>query len=312
MRKERVHIYGPVPSRRLGLSLGVDLVPPKTCDYDCIYCQLCRTSKWTAHIGPYIRWEDIVDELKVKLEAEPRPDYITMAGSGEPTLNSELEKVISGIKELCDIPVAVLTNGSLLGVLQVLRSCLLADLVLPSLDAGDENMFRKVNRPCPAVSFADVIEGLVGFRERYEGMVWLEVMLLQDINSGDRDIERIGELVERIDPDEVHLNTVRRPPADPAASPVAGERMEQIASMLGPRAVVIRESTTGSTVAMPVDEDELLALIERRPCTRRQISQVFDINEIEALKILSGLVEEHLIVSEQIAGEVFYKALPGQ
>jgi wyosine [tRNA(Phe)-imidazoG37] synthetase (radical SAM superfamily) len=310
MKKHRPHIYGPVPSRRLGLSLGVDLMPPKTCDFDCIYCQLGRTTRWTAHIAPYVRSQDIVDELKERLEMEPRPDYITIAGSGEPTMNSELQEVISSVKELCDIPVAVLTNGSLLGVPQVLRSCLLADLVLPSLDAGDEETFRKINRPCAGVAFADVVEGLVRFREEYEGPIWLEVMVLHGINSGDPDIEKISELVERINPDEVHLNTVRRPPAERSARPVAAERMEEIRSMLGPRAVVIKESAAGAAAAAPLDEGELLALIERRPCTRRQISEAFNINEIEALKQLSRLVEEHLVVSEQVGGEVFFKALP--
>jgi wyosine [tRNA(Phe)-imidazoG37] synthetase (radical SAM superfamily) len=310
MKKNRRHIYGPVPSRRLGLSLGVDLLPPKICDYDCLYCQLGRTSEWTARISPYIRSEDIMGELKARLEMEPRPDYITMAGSGEPTLNSELERVISSVKELCDIPVAVLTNGSLLGVPQVQRACLLADLVLPSLDAGDEKTFREVNRPCAGIAFADVVEGLVSFREHYEGPIWLEVMILQGINSGDPHIEKIRESIERISPNEVHLNTVRRPPADRSARPVRAERMEEIRSMLGPRAVVIKESASRAGAVAPLDEGELLAFIARRPSTRRQISEVFDINEIEALKQLSRLVEEHLVVSEQVEGEVFYKSLP--
>ena len=310
MKKDRPLIYGPVPSRRLGLSLGVDLVPPKTCDYDCLYCQLGRTSTLTARIEPYIGAQDIIDALRGRLASGPRPDYITMAGSGEPTLNSELEAVISGVRELCEIPVAVLTNGSLLGEARVLRACLLADLVLPSLDAGDEETFRKVNRPCPDLSFAAVVEGLVGLREAYEGPIWLEVMLLQDINSGDGYIEKIRDCIERIGPDEIHLNTVRRPPAESTARPVPPQRLEEVREMLGPKAVVIRESAAAAAAKSAVDEAELLALISRRPCTRRHIAQAFGVNEIEALKILSRLVEEHLVVSEQAGGEVFYKGLP--
>lgn len=309
MKKNRPLIYGPVPSRRLGLSLGVDLVPPKTCDYDCVYCQLGRTSALTARIEPYVKARDIIDALRSKLESGPRPDYITMAGSGEPTLNSELAAVISGVKELCDVPVAVLTNGSLLGAPPVLRACLLANLVLPSLDAGDEEAFRKVNRPCPGLSFAEVVEGLVGFREDYGGPVWLEVMLLQGINSGDPDIEKMRECIERIGPDKIHLNTVRRPPAERSARPVPPERLEEIRKMLGPKAVIVRESSAAAAAKTAVDEAELLALIERRPCTRRHIVQAFDINEIEALKVLSRLVEEHLVVSEQVGGDVFYRGI---
>jgi len=288
----------------------VDLVPAKTCDFDCVYCQLGRTSRWSADIEPYVRAGDILAELRTRLESGPRPDYITMAGSGEPTLNSELEAVICGVKEISDIPVAVLTNGSLLGVPEVLDACLLADLVLPSLDAGDEATFRKVNRPCPEISFSEVTEGLVSFRESYEGPVFLEVMLVKDMNSGDEEIERIRECVERIAPEEVHLNTVRRPPAESSARPVSMRRMEEIKRMLGPEALIIRESASSTVATISVDEDKLLALITRRPCTRRDVAEAFHINEIDALKFLSRLVEEHRVVSEHVGGEVFYKGLP--
>lgn len=311
MSGDRPRIYGPVPSRRLGSSLGVDLVPPKTCDYDCVYCQLGRTTNHTAERKPYVRAGDIIDELSRTLEAVPRPDYITMAGSGEPTLNTELAGMISRVKEISDVPVAVITNGSLLWDREVQDACLDADLVLPSLDAGDDETFRNINRPCAGVEFDAMVEGLVEFRRRYSGKVWLEVMLLEGFNDSEGSIDSIGRHVERIKPDETNLNTVRRPPVDLSARRVSDERLEEIRRYLGKRAQVLDPSVDrGGRATGGRDEEDLLALIERRPCTRRQIADIFNINEIEALKRLSGLMEENLVVSEQSGGEVYYRALP--
>ncbi len=311
MKKGRQHIYGPVASRRLGASLGVDLVPPKTCDYDCVYCQLGRTSTRATRIAPYVKADDILAELKPSLESGTRPDYITMAGSGEPTLNSELAQIISRIKEFTDIPVAVLTNGSLLGNPAVSRACLMADLVLPSLDAGDEDTFQRVNRPCAGLRLRDVVDGLAGFRSKYHGTIWLEVMLLEGLNSSDGSVKNIGELIEDIAPDEVHLNTVIRPPAEPFARPVPEERVQEIVSILRPHASVLREVMRGEgeSAGGSISEGELLALIERRPCTRGQIADTFNINEIEALKVLSRLVAGNRVISELTGGEVFYRVL---
>lgn len=305
-------VYGPVPSRRLGASLGVDLVPPKTCDFDCVYCQLGRTSSLTTRREPYVGPGDILEELIPRLESGVRPDYITMAGSGEPTLNSELTAIISRVREITDIPVAVITNGSMLADPAVSAACGIADLVLPSLDAGDEETFRKLNRPCPGLGFDNVTAGLVDFRRKYEGAVWLEVMMLEGLNSSDASVKRIGELIEAIGPDEVHLNTVVRPPAEPFARPVGEERLREIASLLRPHVTVLREVMRGEG-AVPdgsIDGGELLELVRRRPCTRRHIASAFDTNEIEALKVLSRLVAENAIVSELSEGEVFYRALP--
>jgi len=263
-------------------------------------------------MAPYVKADDILAELKPRLESETRPDYITMAGFGEPTLNSELAGIISGVKEFTDVPVAVLTNGSLLRGPGVSEACLMADLVLPSLDAGDEETFQRVNRPCPGLHLSDVVEGIAGFRKEYHGTIWLEVMLLEDLNSNDTSIKRIGKLIEDISPDEVHLNTVLRPPAEPFARSVPEKRLEEIVSILRPHASLLREvmRDEGEPAAGPIDERELLALIERRPCTRGQIANTFNTNEIEALKVLSRLVAGNRVVSELAGGEVFYRVLP--
>lgn len=305
-------VYGPVPSRRLGSSLGVDLVPRKTCDFDCVYCQLGRTTTITTRRQPWISADDVLKELLPVLESGTRPDYVTMAGSGEPTLNTELAEIITRVREVSDVPVAVLTNGSLLWDPDVAAACALADLVLPSLDAGDEETFRKVNRPYPGLRLEQVVSGLVDFRKRYDGNIWLEVMMVEGFNSSEEDVKRIGELLGEIAPDEVHLNTVARPPAERAARPVTEDTLSETASLLRPHVTVLEEVMRGEG-GIPdgsIDENRLLDLLSRRPCTRRDIAVAFDTNEIEALKVLSRLVSDNAVVSESSRGEVYYRVLP--
>jgi wyosine [tRNA(Phe)-imidazoG37] synthetase (radical SAM superfamily) len=170
------YVYGPVPSRRLGRSLGVDLVPFKTCTYDCIYCQLGRTTDQTTRRIEYVETDQVLAEVKAKLEIAPPPDYVSLAGSGEPTLHARIKEVIGGIKRLTRTPVAVLTNGSLLWDVNVQQALMAADLVMPSLDAGDEAMFQRVNRPHREIAFATMVEGLAAFTARFPGWVWLEVL----------------------------------------------------------------------------------------------------------------------------------------
>jgi len=186
------HVYGPVFSRRLGHSLGLDLVPLKVCSYDCLYCQLGRTTELTADRREYVRAKTIVAEVESLHAGGVRPDYITVSGSGEPTLHSGLGKIIRRIKEVTSIPVAVLTNGSLLWRPEVRRAVGRADLVLPSLDAGDERMFRRINRPHPSLTFETMLTGLQGFVTEYPGEVWLEVFLTNGINADRGHVEKIA------------------------------------------------------------------------------------------------------------------------
>jgi len=190
--------YGPVPSRRLGRSLGLDLVPLKTCSYDCIYCQLGRTTFKTVERRHWLRWEVVLEEVKRSLDA--RPDYITFSGSGEPTLHAGLGDLIDRIKSITSISVAVLTNGSLLWRPDVRRDLLMADLVIPSLDAGDDICFQCINRPHESLAFEQVVEGLVAFREEFSGQYWLEVLAVAPWTSGLAQMEKIATLARRIRP----------------------------------------------------------------------------------------------------------------
>lgn len=304
------HVYGPVPSRRLGRSLGVDLVPCKICTYDCVYCQLGRTTEKTVERREYVAVDEVIAELKAKLSAGPAPDYISLAGSGEPTLNIRIGELIGKIKGLTRIPVAVLTNGSLLWKREVQDALMEADLVLPSLDAGDEQLFRHVNRPHPEIEFHTMVEGLAEFTERFPRSVWLEVFLLAGVTGIDSEVKKVASLAERIRPEKVQLNTVSRPPCEEFAYAVSANQMEAFASLFHPPAEVISPATIESRILAPntVADEDILALLRRRPCTAQGVAAGLGMHISEAIKRLDSLAEQCVVDHLRNNGEIFYVA----
>jgi len=233
------HIFGPIPSRRLGRSLGIDLVPYKTCSYDCLYCQLGRTTHKTVRRKEWIPLEAVVDELKAKLPC--RPDHITLSGSGEPTLYSRIGELIDRIRTFTAVPVAVLTNGSLLWRRDVRESLNEADIVIPSLDAGDASMFCTVNRPHKEIVFEQMLDGLIQFRQEYHGSYRLEVFVLSGYTAVASEIDKLAGCIKKISPDRVQLNTVTRPPAEEYAAPVDSKRLHAFSRQFTPPAEVIAD-----------------------------------------------------------------------
>ncbi len=287
MRERGVYIYGPVASRRLGGSLGVDLVPRKVCDYDCVYCQLGRTTRKTLRREPYVPADAVLAQLQSRLEGESGIDYITLAGSGEPTLHSELDEIIAGIRRLSSLPLAVITNGTLLGDDDVAAACARADLVIPSLDAADEATFQAVNRPCEELSLERVVRGMESFGKSYRGEVWLEVMLVQGYNSREEQVRQLGSFIERISPQKVQLNTVVRPPSEPDANPLEEAELERLAALLGASAGAVPPVSRGSAVSsLGSREQKVLHFIRRRPCTADDVAKALGINYTEAMKLL--------------------------
>src|SRR4030042_2114835 len=233
------HIYGPVPSRRLGFSLGVDILPYKTCSFDCIYCQLGRTARRSGRRGRFFSSRVILRQIKEAIDKNPRIDHITFSGSGEPTLNIEIGNLIRKIKKMTEIPVVVLTNSSLLSRKSVRRALMAADIVVPSLDAAMAASFRRVNRPLPSVRVGDIVRALALFRREFQGRIWIEVMLVKGINDSPSDIKALKRAIARIRPDKVQLNTVVRPPAERWAQPLSRRALDKIKKNLGGRAEVV-------------------------------------------------------------------------
>ncbi len=311
MANETKHIFGPVPSRRLGRSLGVDIIPFKACTLDCIYCQLGHTTECTAQRQPYVPIRDVLDELKTCLTQGIDADYITISGSGEPTLHSGLGDLIDGIRQIATIPVAILTNGTLLYRQDVRLDCAKADVVLPSLDAPDQETFRVINHPCPEVTFDQLIQGLIAFRTIFKGQLWLEIFLVKGINTSKSHIRGFQRLIKDIRPDKIQLNTAVRPTALPDVSPLGLDDMQAIAGQLGPACEVIASAPLPAKHLSSPSQDlqRILSTLHRRPCSLEDICSGLGITRERALACVTALQKSRHITSEQKNDITYYKVV---
>jgi wyosine [tRNA(Phe)-imidazoG37] synthetase (radical SAM superfamily) len=318
---ERTYLYGPVPSRRLGLSYGVDIVPFKVCTLDCIYCQLGRTVEKTVVRRDFVPVEAVLAELREALAEGTRADFVTIGGSGEPTLYCRLGELIDGIKGMTDIPVALLTNGTMFDRQDVRDDCARLDVVLPSLDAGDEQTFARIDRPEPAISLENMIAGLCTLRDEFAGQIWIEVFLVPSINTGAPQIAHLKEAIDRIRPEKVQLNTAVRPTADPNVAMLSAEKLREIALSLGPRCEVIADfsaasSGQGSQVHEPVvyfgaaqKRQTVLSMLKRRPCSIEDISTALSLSRGQAERYVAQLLEAGLVEAERKGGRAFFKSV---
>ena len=237
-----MYVYGPVPSRRLGSSLGISLTPHKICNFDCIYCQLGRTTKKSSERKEFVSKQAILAELRQWLHSHPQQakqlHYITFSGTGEPTLHLAIGALISEIKKITDVPVAVITNASLFSDPELRKELLGADLLIPSLDAVQEDIFNRIDRPHPGIVLGSIIEGLIALRKEFRGEIWLEVMLVKGVNDDLGHIRKLKEVIERIRPDKIQLNSPVRVPAEPDVFPVDSQRLAEIKAILGAKCEV--------------------------------------------------------------------------
>ncbi|HUU17509.1 MAG TPA: radical SAM protein [Sedimentisphaerales bacterium] len=308
MAGEKKYFYGPVPSRRLGRSYGVDIVPFKVCTLDCVYCQLGKTTDRTIERKDYGPIEPILAELRETLAEGLEADFITIAGSGEPTLNLRLGELIDGIKKITEIPVAILTNGTLLYKEDVRADCAKADVVMPSLDAGDEQTFRRINQPHNDISIENLISGLCAFREKFAGRIWLEVFFVEGLNTDVEQISKIRDAIELIRPDKVQLNTAVRPTAQADIKRLDAEKLQAIAARLGPKCEVVADfSLSHHGRGLENKAEDVLSILKRRPCSLDDICSGLGIGRNEALKYVTGLQHKGIIHSEKKDGRIFFK-----
>jgi len=304
----RTYVYGPVPSRRLGYSLGVDILSPKTCTLDCIYCQLGSTPAQTIQRQGFVPQDIVLAQIQDAIRANKPIDYITFSGSGEPTLNSEIGEMIHKIKTMTRIPVAVLTNATLLSQERVRRDLLEADLVVPSLDAVIQTLFIKVNRPHASLKISDIIQGLKDFRKEFSGQIWLEIMLVRGVNDSPEHIQKLKKVVAEVRPDKIQLNTVIRPPADDAAQPLTFDELSKIKTVLGERCEIIADFAKKE---QPPHESSLeraiLTTVRRRPVTLSDMAVFLGRHPDEILKILNRLLHEDRIRCVRHEGKIYYE-----
>jgi len=300
------YVFGPVPSRRLGLSLGVDIVPMKSCTLDCVYCQLGRSSDLTAERKRYVDIDEVVRQLRARIENGPRPDHITISGSGEPTLHIELGQLVGKIKEFTAIPVAIMTNGTLLWDSQVRQNCLGADVVLPSLDAGDGPTFVKINRPHESLHFDTIIEGLIQFRKEYLGQIWLEIFIIEGINTDFEQLKRFGQLIDMIKPDKVQLNTAVRPTTEKGIAAVSFEKLQEVAGVIGHNSEIIADFSKPTNHKAVSSPEAVMEMLERRPCSVEDIAAGLNISSETAIGYVSQLLQADMVQAQSMGTKTYY------
>lgn len=303
-------VFGPIPSRRLGRSLGIDVIPRKLCTLDCVYCEVGRTDKRAMRRREYLPASAILSEIKDALRRYDGLDFITFSGSGEPTLNSALGQMIRGVKTMTDIPVAVITNGTLLFLEEVRQDLLEADVVLPSLDAGTVGTFETVNRPHPKLRHWTIVEGMKIFRREYSGQIWLEILFVEGMNDKDEELYHLKHLVDEITPDRIQLNTVARPPCESFALPVDIRTLRRIREYFGDRCEIIGEADGGERARDRGSENAaLLALLRRRAMTIGELSLALECTQQDVMRSLATLQSQEVVESYIYRGRKFYRAI---
>jgi len=302
-------LFGPIPSRRLGISLGVDLIPHKNCTLDCLYCECGPTTHQSLTRQTFFPYDGIPEELD-RFFAHPRHlDALTFSGYGEPTLSLHLGAVVQELKARSTVPVVVITNGTLLGDPQVQRELILADRVLPSLDAGSEEVYRRINRPLADMTLKGLVDGLARFRERYPGALWLEVFLAEGLNDDPEELKRIRAHIEAIRPDRIQLNTLDRPPAYPGVRPMPRRRLMEIVSDWGPeRTEIIKRVDAPSDVPAYSESlhEHLLQTLGRRPLTLEDICRVTGQGQEAILTYLDLLMSQKRVRPRVVDDAIFY------
>jgi wyosine [tRNA(Phe)-imidazoG37] synthetase (radical SAM superfamily) len=306
--REYKHIFGPVPSRRLGRSLGVDLTPYKTCSQDCVFCQLGGTPSKTITRREYVPIKAVLNELGKWLKRGGKLDHITLSGSGEPTLHSRFGEVLRFIRMNSAIKAVLLTNGSLFRLPEVRRAASQAHIVKVSLSAWDQVSYSSVNRPHPDLDFEQLIEGQKSFRAEFKGELWIEVFLVAGMNSIPSDVAKIAALVDLLKPDRIHLNTAVRPPAEDFVAPVSRDCLVSLCDLFRPSAEVIAEYKDKGGFEIQANKEAIISMLKRRPCTAEEIAEAFGMHLNEVSKSLGNLVQKGQICTERSRGSLYFVA----
>ncbi|MFO7769094.1 MAG: radical SAM protein [bacterium] len=303
------YVFGPVHSRRMGYSLGIDPVPRKLCSMDCVYCEVGKTDRWTMERREWVPPGEILEEVRSKLGEEGRVDCITFSGSGEPVLHSRLGEMIDAIHEMSELPVYLLTNGSWMHDEEVRKEIRKADAVAPSLDAVTPEVFEAVCKPHPELRVEDVVEGLVALRSEYEGPIWLEMLFVSGLNDTEEEVRALAEAAYRIDPDRIDINTVARPPAYENTDAVSYARLKEIEEMLGPKAGIVKIAPSEAHAVCRGDAAAAIqATAMRRPLSRSELSDILGMDQEELELPVRSLVQTGRLRERVHEGVVYLEA----
>jgi len=300
------YVFGPVPSRRLGASLGIDIIPRKYCSFDCIYCQLGKTTHKIIERKSFFDPHEIVKEALKKIRIHQNIDFITFSGSGEPTLNADIGFIINELKQHTNLSIAVITNSSLLFKEDVQNELNNADVVLPSLDAVSQDIFYYINRPHSYLSIDMIIEGLKTFRKRFRYKIWLEIMLIKNINHEKGELQKLKDIIKIIGADKVQLNTITRPPSEEIYSSMEQSELEKICNFLGKKCEIISTYEKINPEEKKDWIENILDILKRRSMSLDDIVRITGGSQAKAKKILMGLEKEGKIQSFYFGDSLFY------
>lgn len=305
-------IFGPVPSRRFGKSLGIDLFPDKkSCSFNCIYCEVGE-GKPIKELNEFVSVEEVVSPLFKYLNqnTDNLPDFITFAGSGEPTLHPEIDQIIDGIKEMTDIPVVLLTNGSFFHKKEYRSKVLNCDYLVPSLDAGFEKSYLKINRPCKSFKFDELVAGLIEMRKEFKGTYILEILLVGGINTSIEEFNELKKLAEKIDPEFIQINTVFRPPAVDGVRAALESEKNMLASIIGNKATMVeyyKRKKTSSHLRGKLLESTILNTVKIRPGTFSELSDSLSADKDEMEKIVKNLIKTGILKEKKFNNEIYFE-----
>lgn len=312
------HLFGPVPSRRLGRSLGVDLVPHKVCSLDCVYCECGATTRRTLVRDEWVPTAAVLDELARWIDAGGTAEHVTFSGAGEPTLHRDLGRIARWIVARTPVPLALLTNATLLGDPAVRAEVQPCSVIVPSLDAADDETYRRVNRPHPGLTVADLIAGIVALREEYEGQIWLEVLLVEGLNDSDASLDALAAAIARIRPDRVQVNTAVRPGTDPAVGPASEETLARALDRFRAVAPAEAVATFAARCAARVSEAAdravveaaavVLAVVRRRPETVDDLAESLGLPLRAVRDTVARLAADGLVRAEERGGALYVAA----
>jgi len=315
------YVFGPVASRRLGVSLGVDLVTPKTCSLNCVYCEARETTLLTLERKEYVPVDRVLEELDEVLKEQPEIDYVTFSGSGEPTLNSRIGDVVTFLKSRYpQYKICLLTNGLALGDKKLQQDISQVDLLIPSLDASNGEEFEAVNRPAPGMTFDRFITDLTEYVAKAPMRVDLELFILPGVNDSDASVERFKKLIAVMKPDRVQLNTLDRPGAVDGLRSADAATVRRFISALEPVVPVeavgkfrYRTPSPGNKI-LPATELEarIMEFISRRPATLPDLALALDMPEEELQKLMDWLFECGKIGTAREERGVFYLPMGGK
>ncbi|MBN1968977.1 MAG: radical SAM protein [Candidatus Delongbacteria bacterium] len=307
------YLFGPVPSRRLGRSLGIDLLIEKICNFNCVYCEVAPTKVFGTERKEFIPAEEVISELKdylIKNISSP-PDFITFSGSGEPTLHSKLGYIIDEIQKMTDIPVAVITNSGTITDPSVYNDLLKADLVIPSLDAVSRKVLYKINKIPPELDIEKMIDTLKKFTEEFSGEVWLEILVCKNINDQEEEFLNLKKAVDYINPKIVQVHTISRPPMAGKPGKADESSLKRLAEIIGEKATIVRSFNDLNRKSSGCSSDiELLkSLLRVRSCHLEEIVDATGISADTVLKLVNNLELEGVIKREIFDNNEYFKIL---